>query len=773
MEWRTVFKLYNARKQKSNYLLYLFVMLSVAIAVSISLSIPQIISETNRYLTGQAEELNGADLKVEGSYASNAFDLKVKQLKSEGLEVSKSTAVSTNFKQGNQQVFGSLIIGDYRLKEDEIILYSNLAEELNLKPNSQVNIGSHTYRVKAIENTPKGVDGQSEMVGYGKVSFYKITTEIPYTYLTLIHSEEIEKVKAALKDAEPGYIYTTIEDQYDDIEEELNTNAATLNILNTMCYIMTIMSVLSSIFMIIVHRQQDIAIMRMLSIRMKSIRRALRMELYLVFIIPVLLGSAASIPLARQLLMSNGIRNTNFETSILGKVMAGFLLFLVIYFIFINIATKALEAITPMFVVRNDAVSWKRSKRKVTGLSILFTLITLLIYAIYVGRGSALMSSLLIVLFIAVFFVITLLCIKLLSSLPFKNKLWIYTTKSIKANRYTFVITVLSLTLTSLFLLVGYTLEKTVRDSYTSGIEQKVNYNYLVVSEDAAKLENALIESPEVEGFTKIYRHSGIILNNKDFLKSVQIGYVNEDDYSIKYKILQGEDLFEGSVNEVLISSAYSEQIHVKLGDTLRMEEAGSQRNYRIKGIYEAGQVNETFILKPSTNSSQGSLLFLVKASSSEFKDSINNVSLMHISIMGMSIMKRMQDFLTIFKWLCWICILSSILFNLNIVYMNYLNEYKESVIIRALGIGKGFLYKYLAIKSIFALLLSLLMSLGLYVILITLALTAIFKVNLNLAFSSIMIPFGCGVAIVIIIFLLPFRLIKQSHSFEELREQV
>ncbi|KGE19786.1 hypothetical protein [Paenibacillus wynnii] len=773
MEWKTIFKLYNSRKQKNNLVLYLFVMLSVAIAVSISLAIPQIISETDRYLTGQVEELNGADLKIEATYASSAFDQKLDELKDKGLQVNKQSAFSTNFKQGDGQVFGSLIIGDFGLQENEIILYASLADELNIKQSDQVSIGSQTYTVKDIENIAKGVDGQSEMIGYGKVSYYQLSNEIPSIILTLINGKDIDKVKTELKNIEPGYTYFTIDDKKKAIQEELNTNAATLNILNTMSYMMTILSVLSSIFMIIVHRQQDIAIMRMLSIRMKSIKKALRMELYLVFVFPVLLGSAASIPMARQLLLSNGIRNTIIDSAVMGKVFAGFLLYLVIYFIFINIATKALEAISPMFVIRGDAVSWKKSKRKIAWLSVLFSLLTMVIYTIYLGRGSALLSSILIVVCIAVFFVVTLLCIQLLSSLPIKNKLFMYTAKSIKANRYAFVITILSLTLTSLFLLIGYTLEKTVRDSYTAGIEQKVNYNYLVVSDEPAKLENALKESPEVKGYTKLYRHAGTILNNKDSLKSAQICDINESDYKIKFKILEGEDVFEGSANDVLISAAFSDQVQVKLGETLKMELNGSVENYRVKGIYEAGQVNQTFILRPAVNETQGSSLFLVKANSSNFKDSLSNVSLMHISIMGMSIMKRMQDFLSIFKWLCWICIFSSILFNLNIIYMNYLNEHKESVIIRALGIGKGFLYKYLTMKSIFALLLSLFLSLGLYIFMITITLGAIFKVNTNIAADTIMIPIGCVLGIVFIIFLVPFHMVKQSHGFDELREQV
>ena len=65
MEWIKLFRLYNLRMLRSQRLLYGFVMLSVVIAVSIALAIPQIMARTELALNGQAEELNGAGLKVE------------------------------------------------------------------------------------------------------------------------------------------------------------------------------------------------------------------------------------------------------------------------------------------------------------------------------------------------------------------------------------------------------------------------------------------------------------------------------------------------------------------------------------------------------------------------------------------------------------------------------------------------------------------------------------------------------------------------------------
>ncbi len=763
-----VFKLYNLRKVKSNLILYLFVMLSVITAVSISLSIPQVISETNRHLSSQLKELNGADLKIKAPYDSSEFNKKLDTLKSEGVGIRKSTVYATNI----NKVFSSLIVGDYGLKDNEIILSKTVADELKIKKNDRVTIGSRIYKVKAIENSAQGVDSQSEMVGYGKVSLFNATNEIPYATLIMIDCKESDSLKEELKKIEPGYTYSTIRDKKNDIQDKLDLNAATLNILNTMSCIMTILSVISSIFMIIVYRRKDIAILRMISIRTSSIKKALRAEFFIMIFIPVIIGSVASDPLARILLSTNGI-NYYFDSGLVGIILSGFLLYIFIYFIFIKIATIAIEAVSPLLVIRNEVVSWKKSKLKIVILSVLFTIITLIVYGIYLGRGSALISSLAIIISIMIFFVITIVCIKLFSYIRFKTKSFLYGVKSIKTNIYSFVLIVLSFTLTIWFVLIGFTLEKTIRDSYSTGIQQKVNYNYLMVSDNSDKLEYALKKSPEVEGYTKLYRYSGVLLNNKDSRKSIQMFEINKNEYQIKYKILEGENVFEGSEKEVLISSEFSKEVNLKLGDNLKIGSNGKIEEYRIKGIYEAGGINATSILKPTESKPEGSIMYILKADSSKFTDNLKDVLVMHISTMGMSIMNKVRDFLSIFKWLCLICIFSAVLFNINIVYMNFINEYNETVIIRALGIGKGILYKSLALKFLITIVLSILMSLGLYSIMMKLVLTAAFKVNLNIAASTIILPIGCAFILSLIIFMVPFNLIRKSEGFEELREQV
>lgn len=773
MDWTRIFRLYNLRMLKSHALLYVFVMFSIGVAVSISVSIPQIVVETGRAMTGQVAKLNGADLQIIADYESNSFQEKLTELEQNGVTVRRSHVFSISFKNGSNQVFGDMIVGDYGLEANEIILYSGLAAELNVKENDSLSIGGRTYIIKALEPMALAVDGQSEMVGYGKVSSYDSLNQTPFTSIILIDSDQSEALKDELKTIEPGYKYSTIHDKEKEIENRLNTNAGTLNILNTLSYMMTILSVLSSIFMIIVQRQKDIAMIRLLSIRMKSIKRALRAELYLMLLTPVLIGGAASIPLAKRLLLAHGIAYGPFDSELFRIVGLGTLLFLFIYAVFINVATMSVEAIHPLFVIRNDTVSWGRSKRKITWLSAGFTLMTLLGYTVYLGRGSALITSLIMIFFIALYFGITMICIKVGTRFPYKRKLFMYSSKHVHANRYSYVIIILSLALTVLFMLMGYTLETTVRDSFNKGTEQKLQFNYLAVSSDTAGLEKAIKQTKDVRGYTKLYVTSGTLSYSQGSRRSVQLCELNPNEYQVKYNVLEGEDVFTGSDQDVLISSEFRDKVHLNLGDHLKLEVDGEPREMRIKGIYESGMLNQSYILKPAEGEAKGRVMFLLQADSAHFKDGMENVMTLHVGIMGMHLAKMISDFLSIFKWLCIICILSSVLFNLNLVYMGCIQEWKETVIIRALGVGKGFLYRYTALKAAITLVLSLLLSLGLYLLLVYLALSVLMHMDVNVVFRTILLPIVCAVWLVTVIYMLPVKLIWQSQGYAELREQV
>lgn len=774
MEWIKLFRLYNLRMLKSHRLLYGFVMLSVVIAVSIALSIPQIMVRTERALNGQAAELNGAGLKVEAEYESRAFRDAVEKLAGGGVAVKTASVYSAPFLNGSNQAYGDILAGDYELPDDGIILYAALADELQVKEGGRVAVGGRSYRVVQVEQAAYGVDGQSEMLGYGKVAAFDGMGRTPFAAIFLMDGGDSGRLKEQLAEIEPEFKYSTVDDRKADIQAKLNTNAAALNILHTLSYMMTMLSVLSSVLMIIMQRQRDTAVIRLLGIPVKSLQAALRAEMCLLLMPSVLLGALFSIPLAKHLLLVNGVPDSPAGLELIRIAGLGALMFMVIYGVFIYIATMAMEAIHPLAVVRGDAVSWKKARRKITWLSLGFALITLVVYAVFLGRSPALFSSAAILVLTGLFFVIALLGIKAISIWPYRNRLLLYSSRNLRANRHSFAVTVFSLGLTVLFLLIGFTLDKTIRDSFNQGTEQKLGYNYLAATVDAAGLEQALEETPDVAGYTKLYVRAGFMTDREQVRRPVQLCELKPDGYQVRYKILEGEDVFAGSAEEVLISSGFRDRLKLGVGDSLNTEMNGEPMELRIKGIYEAGGINQGDILKPAgAQAESGRVSFLIKADSSRFKEGMDNVITLHVGIQGEYLAKMISDFLSIFKWLCFICIFSSILFNLNLVYMGVLQDYREAVIIRALGKGKGFLLRYAALKAAVSLVFSLSLSLGLYIGLVKLALSLMMHIDISLAAGTVMLPAGCAAVLATVIFMLPSWLHRRPMEFGELRETV
>jgi putative DNA primase/helicase len=77
--------------------------------------------------------------------------------------------------------------------------------------------------------------------------------------------------------------------------------------------------------------------------------------------------------------------------------------------------------------------------------------------------------------------------------------------------------------------------------------------------------------------------------------------------------------------------------------------------------------------------------------------------------------------------------------------------------------------FECLTFKFLVTLVLSVVMPLGLYIIIIKLALKAVFKVNLNLSIGTAILPIGCATILILIIFMVPYNLIRKSEDFEDL----
>lgn len=769
MKWIDIFKSYNMQKIKKNKIVGGFIIISIILAVSISLTIPQVSSTLDKSWKKQAYEQNGADLKVEMNFDSTKFDEKLKEI--QGIDETKEVLeFASSVKKGDKQTFSDVLLGNYDLDSDEIILSNNVAEVLKVSKGSNVKVFENKYKVKDIEDNITAVGEQGGQMGYVKVSKLNVDMKKAYGKLIFINSNNIEKVRKELIKAEDKFTYTTVSDIEEQIDEKVNSNTMALSILNTMSIIMTIMSLISSIFLLITSSSKEIAIMKITGIDCKKIKKAFQFQFYCYMVPAIIVGAILSMFLTRFIIKMNEIV---YEIDLMNvkQMIIGAILFTIIYIIYINIACDLIKKIDPLTVIK--VAEEKIRRKKIIILSIIFTFISLIAYAKYVGSENVISGSLVIIVLIAVFFIISLILISIVTSIKSKNAINKYYRCHMKEKRNSIILTILSLSFTIIFFLIGFTLSKTIGDSFDQGLKSKIKYNYMITSSDSSNVENKLLQNDETGKYTKLYRHNVLFYHKDKVDRVANICGIDISNYQVKFKILEGVDLFEGNKKEVLISSKIANELDLAVKDTIKINIEGNDYNYKIKGIYEAGTINTDDILiqKDSLTTEYDNILYLASIKSSKIVDKLTNVSLVGVQSIGNSLEKSMNNALKIFKALCFICIISSIVFNINTIYMNSLKDFREFVLIRALSLGKGVLYKNIIVEMITILVMTFIMSLGIYFIMLKLAMKMMFGASVLLTAKMILVPILISLIIMIVIFLIPFSLVSKSSSFEKLKE--
>lgn len=771
MEWIRVFKIYNIKNARKNYIIHIFLMVSIIISASLSLAIPQIISSTESYLLSKSYEINGADLKIEASFENVKFKNKIEEIK-KNYKIKSSSVYNSSIKNGKNEVYSDLLIGDYKLEDNQAVIYNELASKLEIKTGDTISISNHKYKVSKIEKTPIGVGKQSETMGYVKVNSFKDIKADPYSKIYFINGNNINDIKQNLKKIENKYTYTTIKDQQKEIQSKLDMNVVSLNLLNSMCFVMTIFSVISSIFMIVLNRKNDIAIMKLTAIKSKSIKNAMILELSINILVSIVFSIFFSLVISKFILLKGNIYK--FAPNILVSLEGAFLLF-AIYWIFIQIVTKVVEDINALLVLKDDGKGLKLSKTSVI-MSIIFTILTFLIYAMYLGRGSALTSSIIIIIFITILLVIGLLILKFIFLFKNGGKLRNYTLNNIRKSKYSTLFTILCLTFTVWFILVGFTMSNTLGKSYSESMSQKIKFNYVVIPDKPESFEKVLNNKGFDIKSTKMYQKSGVLFLQGSPVDSISLCKIKMDEYHVAYNLLEGKNLYKGSKDEVLISKELSDKQNIFIGDKLKINLRGEIKTYKIKGIYESGGINQNNILLPYTGNGQNNdydfISYLIYSSSSEFKNHINDASIINVNIMGAAITDMIGNFLNIFKWICLVCLVASITFNINLVYITIKNNFKEYVVIRALGLGKKFLYKVEVLKYFIILLISIVLSIGIYLITAKVIIKAMFHAELIYNINSMGVSILIAFIVITSILFIPIINIKKLNNFDALREQ-
>lgn len=776
MSWLNVFKLYNLKKIKSEKVVFIFTALSIFLTTLISLLVPQITINNKEVMDRSVREVNGGSLIIQANYPSKKFNDELEVLKKEGYEVNINAVANGYYKSNNnKKTVGRLISGNFNISENEIILYKSISNNLDIKVGDKVEVkssenGVKSYIVKKIENMPCGVDGDSKTLGYGKILSYK-NTKVKSSSLVIINGGDGEKLKERLKNIEDGYVYTSLKDREKLTQRDIDNEIISYSVITEMVYILSIITIITITVMILLKRKRDLAILKMLGISNTNLKMGIILELSLTIIIPILLAGICSFKLSSYILIFNETSELIGACEKIKIIFKGIIFNLLLFFIFLNMALRIMKNIKPLSIIRNNTDELRKNSKKIIFSSIVLIPIILFLYSLYIGRLSAFAGGILIILFLGIFLLITVLVLKLLTLIPFKNSVLLYTFKNIRKNFMSFTMILLSITMSIVFLLMGFTLGNTVKDSMNTAIESSLPYKYILLTKNDKNLDKDLVKNKYVNNYSKFYNINGKVTNSNIKFKSITIAEVKNDDYKAKYKILEGEDIFQGDKEGVLISNKYKKINKLNIGDFINVETLYGNFRYKIKGVYDGGEFNSQSILKQYSGIGQETINYMINSNSDKWMNNIKDSYIVSVDFLSTSISHMINKLLDIFKVLCFFSIFSSILFNINMVYMNYIENKKDESIIVALGIGKEFCIKYQMVKVMLLIATSTVMGFGIY----ALVLKTVLKLFLNAkVFISPMYLLGTiiiSIMLSIISFNMPIRDIKKQTSFQLLKE--
>lgn len=778
MKWIDIFKIYSLKKIKTDKLLFIFTAISILISTSISLIIPVMNVENQKYIEDNLIKINGGDLSIviRGNQP-NEFYYKLNEIKEENFEIKDSTIQNCYYEKDSNYIMGRIAIGDYSLKDDEIILQSTLAHSLNVKIGDYIELdtrgnGKFKYKVKAIETLASAVDRDAKLLGYGKVNKKSELENIKGTTFININGEDAKGLKEDLVKINPSNEYKTAEDVGLENRDETMMQKVVLSILSTLGYVFSALAIISTTLMIIMKRKKDIAILKLLSFKSIDIKKAFLVEFSIWILAPILISGLASYLSIKWILEYGGIIIENISAESFLLMLKGILFNGLIFLLLILIALKVIDGIKGMSIVREDERETKRQNKRILIFSIFIIPVLLILYSIYCGTIENIGGVLIIISLLLIFLIITSITIKVFSKLPFKSNLIFYSFKAIRNRFFSFVLILMSLTLTLWFILIGFNLEASIKNNYKSSLESILPYNYYIEGKDSIEIEKTLKSNNVVEGFIKSSSIDGKILNEKfnDRLRVVTLNEINKEDYGVSYNILYGEDLFQGE-DGVLVTDDLRDKSAINLGDILEIETEKGIIKERVKGVYKSGGINTLAILKENVSLGKD-IGFLVEAKNTSFMEDLKNSTVVAVSDMGDRMAVYISSFLKVFRVLSIICFLGTILFNINMVFMNCSKDERDEEILIALGYNKDFIIKSQLVKMAITIMLASVLSLGVYGLIIKFFFAMMIKASGEISIGIIVINILLSIIITIVSFAPALRNIRRKKELNLLREE-
>lgn len=771
MSWISIFKLYNTRKLKKENKLIIGICISVFLTTLISTTIPLIEKSFENNNINLAKELNGGDLKILYDYKSMEFNEELNKIKDEGYYINEYEILSGSFWKDTKKLLARVYVGNYKLKDDEIIIYKSIAKAFNLKIGDKIDLtiegkSKKSYIIKDIENNPKMIDNDGELLGYGKINGDPSSNASRLGNILIINGEDIDSIYNRLADIEENYTYSTVSDSKVILDEKNKLQTSILSILSIFGYILTTFAIFSTIMVIIIKRKKDIAIMKLINITSSSIRKAIFFELSIMFIIPIILAVLLSDPTTKSILKYFNIYDYRsfLDTFIIcGKSL---ILNCVCFSLFSIFMLKSIDNIKPILLIRTDKDVDILSMNMLKKASIIILLLSILITVFLIGIDSIL-SFLVIVLILGGLFLLCFCIITLLTNIKYKKKVLIYQINALKDSKVNILLIISSISFSVILILFALNFNSILLNSFEKNTEEKLTYNYYVsTSENITK--NNISNIKEISAFRENYGR----LNEETEFNNVTFKIANKNNYDLKLNIVLGEDLFEGN-SGILISKKLSNILDVSVGDKLNIFIEESNQDFIIKGIYEDAGVNSLDIYTDidTMNYIPNKIVYLINSESDEFLDEMNDSFFVKVNELGDSYTNMLKRYTELLGMLSILSIISSIILSINLSYVTSKIEEKNKMILKYISLDNRFFSRCLCLKILIEFFITSIISLTLYYILNNLIISMILKSSANISIRDMILGLILNLSLIIIVNIYDFFSVYKNSDSKILKE--
>lgn len=707
-----LFKEYNRKQLKNSWLFYLFIAVSIIISTGLAISINQTLYTMETSVKTQAQEINGADLKVITNNTDVKTESELDKLRRAGTvkNYKKISMRNSNIKYGENRIYCNLLEGEYEaLSSSQAIISANLAKKLSLGKGDDMTISGKKYQIAKVEKLATGVNDQSQNMGYVKVNSY---TGNDFVYgniylVNIVNNKDKDLVKSRIAKLDNENRITTAKDEIKIYNDKINLSASMFGVINTLCFLLTLFSLLSTISMLIDIRSKDFASMRLNGIATKSIIRATCIEMLMVIVPSTVVGAMMSSFICTLLLKVSGLTVSNMAKS--DAVIVGAVYFMAVFSLINWMLVSLIHNKDPLNYSKDIKVGWTY-KVKLLIKFIPVTITVLFVYSIYVGRISAFISSMIILGIITIIYIICRILLVITRPLKFVNRVTLYASGHIKEKSSDIALIIIALTFMSVFIAISYFAPVTLSKAYKNELDNSLPYNYMAISNDVQQ-ENKLKEE-NIE-YSKFYVKNNMYLLHDNKQKSVTIAKITLADYKLHFKIAKGHDL-NNSGTGVLISKEFAKSNNIKVGSKLKiMNENGQISESTVTGLYVSKNINNNMIIKNSTEVSNSSdaVLYLVKAKNDDFINKFSNVTFISLEDINSGITNILIGYTKMIKLMSIICAILGLIFSINITWISIRKDYVQNTIIFSLGLGKNFLIKAAMLEESVIILLTIILS--------------------------------------------------------------